>query len=277
MLTFVVALHCEAKPIIDGYKLKKVADKPFDLYRVDQDGDQIELVITGIGALSVASAVGWVAGRDCSMSEQRVWLNVGTAGHANRDLGNIVLAHGVGDEVQQRSHYPPLVAKWQGKTDAILSVSAPTSNYPLGAAVDMEAYAFFNVAIRFSDSELVQSLKVISDNEQSSIEHLNAKKLTELVQQNINQIQLFAQSLNSIKPQKLNVNYALLSHLTGTHSQRLQAHELLARVSALVSDSDFKIKDLKESLEMLSQLKEALPVLRDCVDSITPSMVRQHG
>jgi len=262
MLTFAVALHCEAKPIIDFYKLKKVVEKPFDLYRVEHsDGiGSIELVITGIGALSVSSALGWVA-----------------AGHVDRDLGSLLLVHGVGDEVQQRSHYPPLVAKWQGDTDAVLSVSAPTSNYPIGAAVDMEAYAFFNVAIRFSDSELVQSLKVVSDNEQSGIEHLNAKKLTELVHMNIDEIQQFAHSFSAIKRENLIVDYALLSHLSGTHSQRLQAHELLAKTTVLLNGDDFKINELEKNLKVHSKLKDALPVLRKCIDSVTPSLVSNHG
>jgi len=59
------------------------------------------------------------------------------------------LVHGVGDEVLQRSHYPALVAKWNGATDAVLSVSAPNSEYPGGAAVDMEAYAFLTVRCAF--------------------------------------------------------------------------------------------------------------------------------
>jgi len=256
-----------------------VVEKPFDLYRVEHsDGiGSIELVITGIGALSVSSALGWVAGRDRNSDEQRLWLNVGTAGHVDRGLGSLLLVHGVGDEVQQRSHYPPLVAKWQGDTDAVLSVSAPTSNYPIGAAVDMEAYAFFNVAIRFSDSELVQSLKVVSDNEQSGVEHLNAKKLTELVHMNIDEIQQFAHSFAAIKRENLIVDYALLSHLSGTHSQRLQAHELLAKTTVLLNGNDFKINELEKNLKVHSKLKDALPVLRKCIDSVTPSLVSNHG
>ena len=285
MLTFVVALHCEAKPIIDFYKLKKVDVKPFDLYSgASKGGVDIELVVTGIGALSAASAVAWLAGfGQNALSSQRVWLNVGTAGHAEHDIGQVMLVHGVGDEVQQRSHYPPQVAKWASVTESVLSVSVPTSNYPLGAAVDMEAYAFFNTAIRFSDSELVQSIKVVSDNEEMGVEHLNAKKLTEYVQMNIDAITAFAQSLVAIVAmQSKSLQFGLdafdlnvLDNFNGTHSQRLQARELLSKISVLVncsSNGQQTLSELNESFKCVSRLKDALPLLRNTLDSMTPSL-----
>ena len=276
MLTFIVALHCEAKPLIDLYKLKKVVDKPFDLYR--RDGDQtnpgVELLITGIGALSVSSAVGWLAGRN-SDDSQRVWLNIGTSGHMNHAIGTIILVHGVGDEVLQKSHYPPLVAKWPGLTDAVLTVTAPCSDYPGGAAVDMEAYAFFITANRFSDSEIVQSLKVISDNEEYGIEHLNASKLTELVQNKIADIDAYAQALLNIRPDEFEYDISAIQQMRGTHSQRRQAGELLKKLSALNASQE--MTELEASLADCSHLKEVLPILNQAVDSVVPSLGGDNG
>jgi len=271
MLTFVVALHCEAKPVIDFYKLKKVDVKPFDLYRGKSESVEIELLVTGIGALSVASAVAWLAGANTSINKaQRVWLNVGTAGHEDRDVGSLILVHGVGDEVLQRSHYPPLVCKWAGQTDAVLSVSAPTSSYPAGAAVDMEAYAFFNTAIRFSDSELVQSLKVISDNREQGIESLNAKKMTLLISNHIADIHQFSLNLLAVSPKPMVVDYQVLECLSGTHSQQQQAKEALLKINA--SGDTHDVESLRQSLRGLTRLKDALQLLRSTLDSITPSI-----
>lgn len=273
MLTFVVALHCEAKPIIDFYKLKKVIEKPFDLYQRGADGvnPPIDLLVTGIGALSVSAGVGWLAGRDSENETQRVWLNVGTAGHFDQPLGAIFLVHGVGDEVLQKSHYPPMVAKWSGITGAVLTVNAPCSDYPGGAAVDMEAFAFFTAANRFSDSELVQSLKVVSDNQELGIEHLSAKKLTELILENIDKIDQYAHALLSINPEKYIYEQRLFEGVRGSHSQRLQANELLKRLCVLYSDRN-EVEVFEASLQTHSHLKDILPELRKAVDAVTPSL-----
>ena len=263
-----VALHCEAKPIIDEYGLKKACSKPYDHYINNTSSSQpIELVVTGIGALAMATAVGWVGAQ--THSSQRIWLNVGTAGHAERKLGESVLVHGVGDEVLQRSHYPALVAKWNGSTDAVLSVSAPSTEYPGGAAVDMEAYAFFNSALRFSDSELVQSIKVISDNEESGIEHLDAVKLTEFISQSMGSIKAYIEELLLIVPNVFNVNFDIdrVLQLRGTHSQRLQVQELIQKLQVME-----KLSGIFEQLIACNNLKAVLVILRNELDLAIPSI-----
>ena len=264
-----VALHCEAKPIIDAYRLKKNASKPFDHY-VDKAG-QVELVISGIGALSMATAVGWIGAcrTNIEPGQQRIWLNVGTAGHVSREVGEIVMVHGAGDEVQQRCHYPSMVAKWPGETDAVLSVSVPNDQYPGGAAVDMEAYAYFNSALRFSDSELVQSLKVISDNQEFGFELLDAAKLTELVTHNLTSIQHFIEQLQMIKPVGIVVDFDFdsLFELRGTHSQRIQIRELVQKLQVMDGLADIEFK-----LAQCNNLTEVLKLCRRKLDSLVPSL-----
>ena len=269
VLTIMVALHCEAKPIIDAYKLKKSHSKPFDHYQgLGGDELKVELVVSGIGALAMAAAVGWVGAVEPNV--KRVWLNVGTAGHATRSLGEVVLIHGAGDEVLQRCHYPALIAKWPGETDAVLSVSAPSNDYPSGAAVDMEAYAFFNVALRFSDSELVQSIKVISDNRVSGIEHLNAAKLTEFVSSRKQEIMNFINALMMLVRPEFTLNYDLqnLFELRGTHSQRQQVTQLLKKLQVMdaldvVSGGLTSCRDLAQVLRLLqSELAGIAPSLK---------------
>lgn len=284
MLTFMVALQCEAKPLIDLFKLKKVFSKPFDFYCSEQaDGNTIELVVSGIGALAMSCAVGWVGGQPLPTNRkagvsQRVWLNIGTAGHASRSLGDVVLVHGAGDEVQQRCHYPSLVAKWAGQTEAVLSVSAPSNVYPGGAAVDMEAFAFFNAALRLSDSELVQSLKVISDNETSGVEGLNAQKLTDFIAMNMNSITSFSSSLAELASTvfadryKNQLELPPLSHLRGTHSQRLQVQDLIVKLRALSSQKTFNVDALSIEIKASSDLKAVTQLLRVQLNAITPSL-----
>jgi len=184
-----------------------------------------------------------------------------------------VLIHGAGDEVLQRCHYPALVAKWNGETDAILSVSAPSNDYPGGAAIDMESYAFFNAALRFSDSELVQALKVISDNRSSGIEHLNAAKLTDLMLAKNSEVMAFIKSLSGlIRPNfLLNYDVSSLFELRGTHSQRLQITQLLQKLEAMKA-----IESASEGLTECQNLSEALKYLQYELSKVTPSLGKQE-
>ena len=162
-----------------------------------------------------------------------------------------------------------MVAKWPGETDAVLSVSVPNDQYPGGAAVDMEAYAYFNSALRFSDSELVQSLKVISDNQEFGFELLDAAKLTELVANNLTSIQHFIEQLQLIKPVGIAVNYDFdsLFELRGTHSQRLQIRELVQKLQVMDG-----LADIESKLAQCNNLTEVLKLFRRKLDSLVPSL-----
>ena len=281
MLTIMVALHCEAKPLIDFYGLKKQvgANKnhahPFSLYQDLDHKHTVELVVTGIGALAMAAAIGWVAAQPLNCGAQRVWLNVGTAGHATHELGRLFLVHGVGDEAQQRSHYPPLVAKWQGATEAVLSVSAPCRDYPGGAAVDMEGFAFYNAACRFSDAELVQSMKVVSDNEQTGIDALNAAKITDLISPHVETIHQFGQRLLSLKPDlPLSIDdFMVLPDLRATHSQRQQLNIALNKLSVLGKTQP----ELDSLASGCDDVRQVLVVLNDELAALAPKLKSPSG
>ena len=257
-LTILAALTCEARPWIDAHRLKKVGSKPFDLYR----SNEVDLVITGIGAEAMATAVGWIGGQS---ADARVWLNLGTAGHATRELGEVFLVHGCAASEQGRAHYPPLVAKWNGASEALLSLAKPSSDYPLGAAFDMEAAAFFKAAMRFSASELVQSVKVVSDNQKHGIEHLNATRITELMTPHVEPVnrfteQMMALALRAVPP----TTPVLFSDVRATVSQRLQIEQLVTKLFALASTDELYALSQKPGLSAKHVLSE-LNNLAACV------------
>ena len=169
----------------------------------------------------------------------------------------------------QRCHYPALIAKWSGETDAVLSVSVPSNDYPGGAAVDMEAYAFFNAALRFSDSELVQSLKVISDNRVSGIEHLNAAKLTELVSSGKQEIINFINALMLLVRADFTLDYDLqgLFELRGTHSQRQQVTQLLKKLQVMDA-----LDVVSSGLTGCRDLAQVLQLLQSALAGVAPSL-----
>ena len=267
MLSIMVALNCEAKPWVDLYKLKKVINTPFELYA--REGVEIEIVVTGIGASAMSTAIGWLAG--INRQRSRAWLNLGIAGHAEKPLGELVRVHAFIDASDLKHYYPPLTAACKNQSEALLSVNAPTSTYPESAMVDMEGLAFYRSACMFSDSELIASLKVVSDNQENSFEGLNAAKITALMQPHTDAVDKLIKSLITLakKPQ-LNDILLVLAHLRRSHSQQQQLERLLAKAAVLklhdeISEDYFSehkaIRDVLAELE--SKVNQTAPVLRE--------------
>ena len=270
LLTIMVALNCEAKPWIDFYGLKKSVDKPFSLY--SKDGVNVEIVITGIGALAMSTAVGWVAGLSNSAAyenSQRVWLNIGIAGHERRDIGEAVRVHAYIDGVDLHHYYSPLPAKWGGDSDALMSVNAPSSDYPDEALVDMEGTAFYRAACMFSSAELVESIKVISDNKDNSVEALNASKISDLMRSQVSKVNQFTSDLLTLvshnDQQPINID---LAGIRTTHSQRQQLKALLDKANVLgLHDA---VADL--SLSSITEITPLLTKLSTLIDNTAPAL-----
>lgn len=268
LLTILAALNCEAKPWIDFYGLKKVCSKPFSLYQ----SDDVEVVISGIGATAMATAVGWVGAQG---QRSRTWLNLGTAGHATRPLGDIFRVHGSARSEQSRAHYPPLTARWNGSTDALLSVDTPSHDYPGGAAVDMEANAFFDAATRFSSAELVQSVKVVSDNENHGFEALNAAKITMLMQPHVELVDAFGKALcDLVQAPAISRAFDDLMSIKATFSQHQQLSNLLHKVSVLGLEAQVAAQNLSPD----QSVKTVLATLHTLVEQATPVLtVSKNG
>ncbi|RBP48277.1 hypothetical protein [Arenicella xantha] len=273
LITLIAALSCEVRPWIDAHRLKKTIAKPFDCYR----SESLEIIVAGIGAEAMATAVGWAGGQS---DRSRVWLNIGTAGHASRAVGEVFLVHGCAAGEQGRAHYPPLIAKWSGASDAVLSVPAPSSDYPIGAAVDMEAAAFYSAAMRFAPSELVQSIKVVSDNQSEGIEHLNASRITELMTPHVACVDRFSEQLRDVAMQSMVATPAqCFTDIRATVSQRRQIEQLVNQISYM-SDTDV-LHDLsqKTSLTAKALLRELNAIAADIVPQLAALSLEgtKHG
>jgi adenosylhomocysteine nucleosidase len=277
MISFLLALNSEAKPLVDFYRLKKTGQGPFAHFVSPDSSIEVELLVVGIGALSTAAGVAWLAGK--TPMRNRVWLNLGVAGHADMPLGEIALVHGSADSAQSRAHYPPQVAKWAQSTAACLSFNSPCTDYPGDALVDMEAHAFFNTAIKFSSSEIVQSLKVVSDNRDSNIEDLNATKITALISPHVETIVAFAKALQALAVRGLalvdNAEFPQtewLECLRTTHSQRRQVLELMRKAFVLNKLNEGAV----EALSACSHVSEVLRQLNELTRLAQPILPSQE-
>ncbi|MCP4429587.1 MAG: hypothetical protein GY806_01285 [Gammaproteobacteria bacterium] len=198
MLIWVIALPCEAKPIIDYYRLKKSPQyRAFDLFQ----NDEMLCVISGIGKTSAAAACAWVAGLQHT-SQSLCWINLGAAGGADHSVGDLFSLNKITDGEKGRSFYPVVEFNSGISSACCISLDKASFDYHPVALYDMEACSYFATATRFSSAELVHSLKVISDNQQ----HLPARDksvISDLIYKQLSSITGYAEKLIALNEQAL--------------------------------------------------------------------------
>ena len=192
MLIWVAAMHCEAKPVIDFYRLKKLPEHhAFDLYQ----NDKMICIISGIGKVAVAAACAWVAALNREQASM-AWINIGIAGSAQDAIGTALWINKISDSDTGRSSYPVPMIETTLKPTQCLTLGEASNEYHSQYLFDMEASAFFDTATRFSSAELVQCIKIVSDNQEEKTGR-DKVRVSQLVAQNIEPLTQFAQSLQA--------------------------------------------------------------------------------
>jgi adenosylhomocysteine nucleosidase len=193
MLIWVCALHCEAKPVIDFYRLKKSHDdNAFDLYR----GDGMLCIISGTGKIASATACAWVAAK-YQQEASIAWINLGTAGSAQQEIGAAFLLNQIIDADSGQRHYPAPCAGSILPGYACLTLSQASDNYRQDYLFDMEASGFMYSSLRFSSAELTQCIKIVSDNEIRQTGK-NRQQVSDLIHRNIESIDRLANALTEL-------------------------------------------------------------------------------
>ncbi len=172
-----LALPCEAKPLVEHFKLKKEVDvQAFAVYR----RDNLCLTVTGLGKSAMAAGIAYTQALFAGI-ENPVLMNIGIAGHRDYAIGSLYLANKIIDVDSHKHYYPPLIANALCSSNAIRTSSRPQINYDHADLCDMEASAFYETATRFTTGELVHCLKVISDNQSSPANLIQAKQVSLLI------------------------------------------------------------------------------------------------
>jgi len=249
-LNILCALHCEAKPLIDLFQLKKTEASPFPVYC----GKEVNLGISGTGNLSAAACTAFLAGR---YSSNAAWLNIGIGGHRSHSVGEAFLAHKVTDGTQ--TYYPSLVFPHSLKTETIKSVPHPENIYPEQVIYEMEAFGFFSSAVRMTTLETVHSIKVVSDNAQSPSHQLNKGLVEELIRSRMGEITALIDSLIRLQKEILEIYqeeeigpYTERWHFSATQKEQLKALLRKRRVCRKEIPAIEPISSAKAFLEVLS-------------------------
>jgi len=234
---WVVALEPEGAPIRQRYGLTETLHGgPFVAYhRPDM---RHWLVVSGMGAALSAGATAFLAERS-DAPPWAIWLNVGIAGHGDAEIGSVYLAHTVVDRAAQTTTYATLAMESPLPGAALHTVPRPEGTYPAPVLYDMEGAGFYAVARRLVSSELVQSVKVVSDNPQTPVERFSSAKISHWIEAGLDQIDRVHQALVPLarleRERRVMPAFhdALASrfHLTANHASQLD--EIVIRLRAL--------------------------------------------
>lgn len=257
-----VALPCEARPFIRAWRLKRqLANQPFAIY----GNPEIVLVISGIGKIAMAAAVAHTMAQ-FNPPAPPIMLNIGIAGHRSQPIGRCFLVDKVTDADTKRCFYPQLVFDSPGETLPLISLSAPDAEYADDNLRDMEASAFYEIAVKFSSSEMIHCLKIISDNIHTPLSGISEEVVESLLTVRLSEVEALLTTLTTLRCSlPVNTHRDLYERLLGQfHFTATNAHMLnglLNRWKILRGDAELPIGQAK-----LRNAKELLIWLEGLID-----------
>jgi hypothetical protein len=177
MLNIVTALPAEARPVIKHFDL--IRHQSSTLFPVYHNND-IRLIISGPGKINAAAATACLTSMKTSQQPEP-WLNIGIVGHVSHDIGDTFIAHSIEDAATGERWYPPQIMRNGTATESLMTVDMPDTGYTYKTLIDMEASGFFPIATKDSTAELVQCMKVVSDNKKHPAQNINSKIVSVLI------------------------------------------------------------------------------------------------
>lgn len=268
-VNIVVAHGLEAKALVKMLKLERhQASSDFVQYG---NANKLRLLVSGIGKEAVAAAVTYLGEQQAlDDGEIRSWLNIGIAGHRDAPLGSAWFGNKITDQASGTSAYPPQLIEGV-EVGSVVTVDEPENTYPLNAAYEMEASAFYAEATKYSTAELVQVFKVISDNLENPISGIDLQSVPSLIAAQAPQILTLIESMSAIveqynSSQRLPSYYhEICSKIRLTVNQKLQLRRLCQRYKALGLEEELgRIAGLKAS-----DARALIPQLAERIDRIS--------
>lgn len=179
------ALYCEAKPLIEHFRLKKEPQATkYQLFA----GDGIRLVVGGTGALRAAAATAYLLARH-GANERDLFLNIGACGAA-RDgwpCGQAVFCHKVIHRDTGRAYYPDVLVRHPLREGVLETFSRPVTRNMRGETsgdvVDMEGAGCFEAASAFLPPHRIGVVKIVTDDLDAT--SVTAARISQYVRQNM--------------------------------------------------------------------------------------------
>lgn len=254
------ALPCEARPLIEHFKLRKeTAVKPFDVHV----RPPVCLTVTGLGPCAMAAGVAYSQAL-YGGAENPVLINVGIAGHQHHAVGSLFLIDKILDAGSGRCFYPPLAFSPPCATGSIRTAPKPQLDYDHADLCDMEAAAFYETAIRFTSAELAQCLKIISDNRSLPAYRLTPQAVSVLIAAHLGAIETVSAKLLRLAASITFPESRLMAELTSryhfTANERIQLRKQLQRWDCLTGGQalDIDWSGLAKGKDVLQRLRQRI-------------------
>jgi nucleoside phosphorylase len=255
-----VALPCEAKPLVQHWGLKKsINHHAYTIY----SHAGIHVVVTGIGKVAMAGGVAYALACFAKTVEP-VLINFGIAGHQNQALGELYWVDKIVDADTGKCFYPPLLIKPPCQRCELTSYSKPVQDYQRTGLYDMEASAFYETATRFSTGELIQCLKIVSDNAQNPAAQITESQVVAWI---VEQLPTLDQAIAQLRRLHQHLAHPVLTllpdltaryHFTASYEQQLKS--LLNRWQLINPDglAFVPLDEFKNAKQLLAWLEQSL-------------------
>ncbi len=259
VLNIICALPAEAKGLIRALNLKKdLQQKNFQVYH-DQKLT-IFLIISGVGKINAAIATAVLA--QLNPHRLKGFCNIGIAGGVQTTIGDLFIVSKVTDAATQKNYFPKIQFLKKMPAKNLLSVDKPAKVLPENTLVDMEAYGFYQAAVKFTQQEFIHILKIVSDNEIQSSENIHIKTVAQWMQDNeVKLLELIQQQLQNLRTQ-IPVEAPLMSKVTEkfhvTSHQQLQIQRLLVRADNFSLDTKTMLQQAQSAKTFIGILTTKL-------------------
>lgn len=202
MLYLFTALHCEARPLIQYYHLKKdVSQTRFQVF-LHEDGN-ICLTVTGTGMIASATAVACMCTK-YKPSACSFLANVGICA-SNRGKHQIFLCNKITEEPTGKTFYPDMLVRHSFCEARITTVPKPLSGLIFGkntdnrretCLYDMEASSVYQAGSYFFGPHQMSFLKIVSDS--GDFENIKPKLAEGLIGDRLSEITEYLDVLRKI-------------------------------------------------------------------------------
>ena len=193
IINFIVATLSEGQPIIDLFNL---SNKRFTNKLTIYYSEQISLTVTGIGKLNCVISVVQTF-YELKQERNNIWINVGLAGHKILQIGQVFGIRKIIDKSSQKVFFP-FNGKFDLPTQECITLDSIQNEY-CSKLHDMECSGFFQAASKFSTNELIQTIKIVSDNERSSIDFNDKKAIYRIISKHNKLIKKLCEYLKNLR------------------------------------------------------------------------------
>ena len=181
------ALKAEAEPLANFFGLKQNSTYDYPLY----DGGEIKILCTGVGRKNINNILINFYDR-IPKDTQTQFINVGIAGGKKNEckIGECFIIDDVYDDRSEKVFNLNNKLKSHCSTQNITTVSNPISDGGLSYStlVDMEAHEICRAVYKLGPKDNLLIIKIISDFMDISNKDLSFKKVYDLVDNNLNNI-----------------------------------------------------------------------------------------